>query len=883
MTVDFRPADWPRIASLLDEALALDVQARPGWVDGLTLREPALAPHVQRLLQAHAQRETADWLQRGPQLDETWLEDGDSIDAHALAAGDRIGSYLLLERVARGGMGEVWRAEASAVPGGRMVAIKRPLLHRPHGTTAARFAREGAILASLDHPHIARLYDAGTAADGTPFLALEWVEGRPLTAWCDAQELDAKARLRVFLQVLDAVSYAQARLVLHRDLKPSNILVDTQGQVKLLDFGIAKLLTDDATGDATELTRAAGRVMTTAYAAPEQVRAQPLTPATDVYALGIVLFELLTGERPYRTRFESVAQLEQAIDAGDLRRPSELRHTLRGDVDAIVGKALQREPAQRYAHAAAMAEDLRRHLDGRPVSARPDSTAYVLGRFVRRHRSLSIAVAATVAALGLGLAASLLQAARAERERDRAIAAGRSAQATQQFLADLLGDAARAGQPLSVAELMQRAERLSRIELRDRPDELATVLALVGNDETTQRDPVRARALLEEAASVARDPSLKVRVGCGAAALAGQAGRTDEHLLRLRTVVDDASVADDARTACRLTLAKLLLQGGALAEAERHVDAAWPQLATPGAPWRERVWALTMQVYLRADGRARGLDASVAATLQPLAAQGRESNDLVLGLYNTWGTLAMVSGEPARAIERYGRVVQVLQAASAEATLPTYHLDMLASAHTAHGDLDRAAALLDRSLAQVGPTGPDRYRALCLRGRVAALADQPTLARRRFDEAAALPDGGEPLRRNAEPFCRMSDAESRLLAGDAGGARTALQPVLDQPQPASVRLAALLVQAEIELVLGHAPRAAELARSAEREARRLQADNRWSARTGQALALQALAMQGLGDGAAAGAAWLEARRHLEATVLPSHRWRRRVVEPMPNG
>jgi serine/threonine protein kinase len=265
------------------------------------------------------------------------------------------------------------------------------------------------VLASLNHPNIAQLFDAGWSEAGRPYLALEYVDGEPLLAWCQAHRLDTAARLRQFVAVVRAVAHAHAHLVVHRDLKPSNVLVTAEGQVKLLDFGIAKLLDAGlASAEETELTRLGGRALTPGYAAPEQILGQPITTATDIYALGVMLFELLTGERPYRlarTDAQSRSALEEAIIRVDAMAPSAaakekaVRRALRGDLDAIVLKALRKRPEERYQTAAEFAEDIERHLDHRPVQAQRDNRAYRLRRFVVRNRVALTAVSAVLVAL----------------------------------------------------------------------------------------------------------------------------------------------------------------------------------------------------------------------------------------------------------------------------------------------------------------------------------------------------------------------------------------------------------------------------------------------------------------------------------------------------
>jgi serine/threonine-protein kinase len=350
-------------------------------------------------------------------------------------------------------MADVWLAERADGAFTREVALKLPMVSRLRRDLAARFARERDILARLEHPHIARFYDAGVTDDGLPYLAMEYVAGQPITTYCDAHRADIAARLRLFQQVLEAVQYAHAHLVVHRDLKPSNVLVSGEGQVRLLDFGIAKLLGQDETAHETQLTQLSGRALTPDYASPEQIRGEPLTIAGDVYSLGVVLYELLTGQRPYKLKLESAAQLEVAILETEPTRPStvvdaksaaaratnpkHLAQTLAGDLETIVLKALAKEPAARYATISAFAEDLRRFSEGRAVLARPASIWYRSQKFVRRHK-LAVGAATAACALLLTLTGvSLWQAQVARQQAKVAEREARRAEAVQIFVLDI--------------------------------------------------------------------------------------------------------------------------------------------------------------------------------------------------------------------------------------------------------------------------------------------------------------------------------------------------------------------------------------------------------------------------------------------------------------
>jgi eukaryotic-like serine/threonine-protein kinase len=349
-------------------------------------------------------------------------------------AGDTVGPYELVRELGRGGMGVVWLAQRADGQHARQVALKMPLLTELDWVIAARFTRERNILAALEHPTIARLYDAGMHGAAQPYIALEYVQGVPIDDYVRNHSLRPERIVEIFIRVVEAVAYAHAQLVIHRDIKPSNILVDESGQPHLLDFGIAKLLDEDSATqvDATQLTRLSGRAFTLDYASPEQVNGLPLGTASDVYATGVVLFELLTGGRPYAPQGNTRRELEIAILENDIAKPSEhvLRvrtsdaqrtaRRIRGDLDTVVLKALKKDPRQRYATAQAFADDLKRYLAFQPIAAKPDSTVYRLGRFVRRHRVAVTASLGLALAVVAGVAATFWQAQIAQAEAARA-------------------------------------------------------------------------------------------------------------------------------------------------------------------------------------------------------------------------------------------------------------------------------------------------------------------------------------------------------------------------------------------------------------------------------------------------------------------------------
>ena len=373
------PDRWREIDPYLDEALSLADEARDGWLAALNAEKPAIAEIVRELLAQHRDATAEGFLEPGSPHPVT----------ESSLAGETLGPYTLVSPIGHGGMSSVWLAERTDGRFDRRVAIK--FLSAVYiGRGDERFRREGGMLARLSHPHIAQLIDAGVSPGGSPYLVLEYVDGEPIDRYCERRGLDVRARLLVFLDVLAAVEHAHGSSIVHRDIKPSNVLVTSDGKVKLLDFGIGKLLDDDSVGHATRLTRDGGIALTPEYAAPEQLTGNDVSPATDVYALGVLLFVLLTGRHPAGEVRSPADLIERVVHdeppcCSAAATDEKLRRVLRGDLDTIVAKALKKDPHDRYASVGEMADDLGRYLHDEPISARPDSIAYRGAKFVRRH------------------------------------------------------------------------------------------------------------------------------------------------------------------------------------------------------------------------------------------------------------------------------------------------------------------------------------------------------------------------------------------------------------------------------------------------------------------------------------------------------------------
>ena len=413
-----KPTEWKAVEEILSGALECPAEERAAYLEKACSGDAELRGRVESLIEADGR--TWSLLETPAAAPSTSAPSG-----RLPSSGDRIGAYEVLSEIGHGGMGIVYLASRADKEFERKVAIKLSRAGLSGDSLERRFRAERQIVAGLDHPNIARLLDGGATDDGRPYLVMEYVEGQPLGQWCDARRLTTCERLEVFLEVCAAVEYAHQHLVVHRDLKPANILVTEEGTVKLLDFGIAKLIEPDPSGDPAERTGTLFRLLTPDYASPEQVRGGPISTASDVYALGVVLFELLTGEKPYRVADASPAEMLWIVCEREPPKPSAVAKppaskALAGDLDTIVLTALRKEPSRRYGSVGALAQDIRRHLSGQPVEARTDSLGYRAGKFVQRHRAAVAATALVVVALALGLVMTLREARRARAAEARA-------------------------------------------------------------------------------------------------------------------------------------------------------------------------------------------------------------------------------------------------------------------------------------------------------------------------------------------------------------------------------------------------------------------------------------------------------------------------------
>lgn len=550
MTGPLDAGNWDALSPLLDAALDLDPTARAAWLEELGRRQPKVAARLKQLLEGESRADAEGFLESVPPA---------GADLLASPGARILGAWELERPIGHGGMGTVWLARRRDGRFEGTAAIKFLTFAVGGAEGQARFRAEGNLLARLTHPNIARLLDAGVSPTGQPYLVLEHVDGSAIDVWCDERQLDVPARLALFQQVLAAVAHAHANLIVHRDLKPSNILVTRDGTVKLLDFGIAKLL-EQAPEDDT-VTRE--RLLTFDAAAPEQIRGEPVSTATDIYALGILLYQLLAGRHPTNedaptpaARARAIVEMEpDPLSRAVTRTPSpeaatriaqtrgapieRLRKLFAGDLDNIVAKALEKDPARRYQTVAALAEDLMRYVDHQPVSARRPTWRYRAGKFVRRNRAAVLAgVLVWLALLGAAVATAL-QARAARVQRDAARYQTERANALVEFQKLLLSEVG--DRPMTMGEVLDRGRQLLLHQSGGDPRFLPSLFVELSDRYGDIGDRRVRDSLLTTADSIARtlgSPALMAQVQCDRVSNLRTEGRYDD--------ADSALAATDA-------------------------------------------------------------------------------------------------------------------------------------------------------------------------------------------------------------------------------------------------------------------------------------------------------------------------------------------------
>jgi len=775
--------------SLLKQALELDQAEREAWLARLRLAEPAQAAELEALLAEQAGLDAAGFLRAHA------AESPGTGTGMPGLGGRQLGAYTLERPLGQGGMGTVWLARRSdgRYEGHAAVKLLNLALLDPVGSE--RFRREGTLLARVNHPNIARLLDAGVADGGQPYLVLEYVEGTRIDRYCDERRLAPEARLRLFLDVLGAVSHAHANLIVHRDLKPSNILVTGDGTVKLLDFGIAKLLQEgQSEAGVSTLTDVGGRALTPEYAAPEQVRGEPITIATDVYTLGVLLYLLLAGRHPTGDLGRSAAEylsgtldtepprLSAAVTGPEARGASleQLRRLYAGDLDNILAKALKKRPEERYASVGALAEDLRRYLNHEPVQARPESWGYRAAKFIRRHRASVAAAAVAVVSLVGATAFSLVQLQQARRQRDAAVAESRRRLAMADVQGVLAGDTRGVeGRTLSVLERIELAEAMLRRKYRTEPAVVVEVLAHLSGRLFDMNDMQGHRRVLDRALAIAQAADLPAHEAL-ANCLRVLSLTYDDQLDSSRAALAAAraqairagSLPRDIDVQCLDAEGQFLVASGRPDSAIRLLRRAVELTPEPGA-MQGLESRNDLASALRAAGRTREATRVQQSILAQLDSAGYTDTDIYRPVLAFLASALAELGEFRALDSIVGVYIRGLQATYGSGAVDGRVATLYGINKLRMGDIDSAAAWLAAAVRDTSETArlvtamwlpPARTQLLLEQGR---LAD----ARR---AVAGLPQG-TPTRRITSAWLR---ARLRRAGGDSAGARAMLDSAL---------------------------------------------------------------------------------------------------------
>jgi hypothetical protein len=875
---------WDSISEHFDRALDLSDAERERWLAELREREPEVAAQLEQLFAAREREGFAEFLS------------GAAPTLAGIAAGTligrRIGPYEVEAEAGRGGMGSVWRARRVDGRYEGVVAIK--LVHASWLGQGAepRFRTEGQLLGRLEHPHIARLLDAGVLDDSQPYLVLEYVEGEPIDEYCRRRALGIEARIRLFLDVLEAVAHAHSHLIVHRDLKPGNIFVTRDGVVKLLDFGIAKLLQGD--GGPGAPTQSGQSALTPQYAAPEQLTGEPVTTGTDIYTLGLVLYVLLTGSGPYPSDSASRAQFVQAVLSENPPRPSTVgvietvpRRLLRGDLDNILGKALKRIPAERYLSVTDFADDLKRLLAHEPVHAHADTMGYRVGKFVRRHRGGVLgALLTTIALIGTtAFAVWQMLEARAQRDLANFEAARSSAQSelNEFLMGDSLGQA-----PHDVASRrLERARGLIHQRFGDSPMVQARLLINLSGRYIDLGDSRGGAALMQEAEAIAKqlnDPHLNADIGCGRAVDAADAG--------------DLATAHAQDEIGRVNMRRLNpIPTGLMAEcalATTFIAQAEGDYPRAIAVTREAMQALEQAGLQRSSrytsvaheharslvlaGDYRDAWAAEQAVISIIRSVGRADTAPYFAMLNVGTTALLMGGQPRKVIEVLESAGTAGSSSAPGVELPYYLQATRLLAEVAAG----AATAPDKALMEFATAAEQRglgtaitmYRLGAIR---AALQRGDLAAADEYWSSVAATEThvADATGRRMAARVLITHAEFDLARHDANaasqhiGQATALIPEARRAaDPNWQRL--LLVRAQAQYALGQYPAAAQDAEAAVARARRDAVDPQSSASIGEALVWRSRVELAQGKRDAAEASAREAIPHLQQNLDSSH-------------
>jgi serine/threonine protein kinase/Flp pilus assembly protein TadD len=786
----FNQDRWQQISPHLDTVLSLPEEERTAWLATFRREKPELADLLEELLMEQAIVDKEAFLAGQP-----------NTPFETSQVGQTVGAYRLISPIGEGGMGTVWLAERCDGRFERKVAIKFLRYSLGSLTGAERFKREGRILGQLSHPHIAELIDAGVSTTGQPYIVLEHIDGKPIDAYCDTHRLDVSARIVLFLDVLSAVSRAHVSLVVHRDIKPSNVLVRNDGQVKLLDFGIAKLLAEDGNPAATHLTLEGGVGLTPLFAAPEQITAGAITTMTDVYALGALLYLLLTGQHPSIAESSSPAQLVKAIVEKEPARPSDacvsgeatkvadrrattperLRRQLEGDLDLIIGKALKKYPTERYSSAIALADDLQRFLDHEPIRARPDSFLYNAAKFVRRNRTAVGFSAVAACAVLAGAIGILIQTRTARIQRDFAFRQLARAEADNELMSFVLSDAAPSGKPFKVNDLLDRAEQIVQHQPPGDPINRSELLIGIGRLYANEDAAAKSLRVLEEAYQTSRslaDPLIRAEAGCDLADAQARGGDTQKAEALFQEALHELPQGPEFA----LQRGDCLLLGGEVARERGDANTAISrvleaQQVVQNSFLQSKPLDVTIAIDKATTYRVAGRNLEAIAAFKEAAALmkelGRENTRDAVELFNSWAYTEAQLGHPMTAETLYARAISISRDSESEAAVSPMVLNNYAKTLHVLGRLNEAASYSEQACSKAKQTGFDIAVNQSLLERARIYRDQGDIAR----SDAMLAEVEPRLQRSLPPghyaFAAL-DVEKAHNAFDRGDLKTSL-------------------------------------------------------------------------------------------------------------
>jgi tetratricopeptide (TPR) repeat protein len=874
------PADWQRLSEYLDKAFDLDSGERERWLADLATTEPGIADSLRRLLAKQESLTEAGFLESVPRsvLSSVAQE-------HAGTAGERIGAYTLERLIGRGGMGEVWLASRSDGRFEGHCAIKFVDSLTGRGRFVERFRHEGRLLARLTHPNIARLIDAGSTEDGRQYLAIEYIDGEPIHQYCSSHALRIEERVRLFCDVVSAVATAHANLIIHRDLKPTNVLVTREATAKLLDFGIAKLLSTEHTEGDAALTRIEDVILTPEYAAPEQLLGEVPSTATDVYQLGMLLYVLLTERHPLPFAGSRADRIRAALD-GRIPAASELatgpaRAQLRGDLDAILSMAMRKEPGERYATAAALREDLLRYLNGDPVSARRGAALYLVRKFVRRHRVAVIASGIAVVSLCGALVFAFSQARVAQDERDRAASLALRNSDVIEFIGTLITEAAASDQPVTVNSMLARSEELARGNSGGSRENRAAILSSIAGLQDSLGNSGKSLELLDQALALVGDSknrALRAELTCSRGIAIADLGQVD---LAARTIDREiGALESDPETAAACLLYRNFIARKA-ADAEGALRYAQLGLRRfheaarlhPGSVFEGTREGLLLEAV--AFGYSMNGDNSQANHYFELALgkyiqAGRAWGPFAITMRSNWAIVDINAGVPRQALELYDQMVAYMTSNNPGVSLPPYLVHNRARSLELLGRYAEARATYEQGRQLSHDAKNVNAEGICLLGlaSVAIRTQEWATAARHIDQSRELLAETAPSQFLTKLM--VTQGQLALAEGKFAEARAQFARFLDPKKKTPAMLEGSLAKVEAEVLAGEIPDAVKDARAALGVATSLQGSLPFSSYTGLSWLTLGRALQAQKDRAQASRAFETAALHLSNTVDADH-------------